>query len=151
MLERVVRGDYLDPDGGTAAFEQFFSLGRQDRLVAGPRGAALSVSGMALSGSCLQGQIQGLVAVQTVHGVVEATAILGPRGHPLGTAVLVGILCGFCAALGRHGNQRLGGGPRGHRGRCLLIICVGDSCKRERERKKKAQSVEFLHGAGLQL
>lgn len=100
--ERVVRGDYLDPDGGAAAFEELFSLGHQDGLVTGPRGATLRVSGMALSCSCFQSQIHGLVAVQTVHGVVKSPAILGPWGHPLGTAVLVGVLCRFCATLGRH-------------------------------------------------
>lgn len=98
----MVRGDYLDPDGGAAALEELFSLGRQDGLVIGPHGATLHVSGMALSRSCFQSQIHGFVAVQTVHGVVEATAILGPRGHPLGPAVLVSVLCRFCAALGRH-------------------------------------------------
>lgn len=134
--ERVVRGDYLDPDGGAAAFEELFSLGDQDSLVAAPCGAALSVGCVALSCSCFQSQIHCLVAVETVHGVVEAAAaILGPWGHPLGTAVLVGILCRFCAALGCHRDQRLGGGPWRHRGRCLLVICVGDSCKRRRPRQ----------------
>lgn len=98
----MVRGDYLDPDGGAAALEELLSLGHQDGLVTGPRGAALRLSGMALSRSCFQSQIHGLVAVQTVHGVVETTAILGPRGHPLGPAVLVGVLCRFRATLGRH-------------------------------------------------
>lgn len=46
---RVVRGDYLDPDGGATAFEELFSLGYQDRLVNAPCGAALSISRVALS------------------------------------------------------------------------------------------------------
>lgn len=96
---------YLDPDGGAPAPEELLGFGRQDGLIAGPpqaAQAALALCGVALGGGCLQGQVQGLVAVQTVRGVVEATAVLGPRGHPLGAAVLVGILRGLGAALGRY-------------------------------------------------
>lgn len=60
---RVVKGEYLDPDGGTATFEELFSLGCQDRLVDAPCGAALGVRRVALGCSCFQSQIHGLVAV----------------------------------------------------------------------------------------
>lgn len=60
---RVVKGEYLDPDGGAATFEELFSFGCQDCLVDAPCGAALGVCCMALGCSCFQSQIHGLVAV----------------------------------------------------------------------------------------
>lgn len=120
---------YLDPDGGAPALEEVLGLGHQDGLVAGPRGAALAFGGEALGCGRLQGKAHGLVAVQTVRGVVEAAAILGPRGHPLGAAVLVGVLRGLGAALRRHRDQGLGGGARGDGRWRFLVIRIGDSCK----------------------
>lgn len=122
-------GRYLDPNGGALALEEFLGLGRQDGLVAGPRGASLALGGVALGRGRLQGQAHGLVAVQTVRGIVEAAAVRGPGGHPLGAAVLVGILRGLGAALRGHRDQGLGGGARGHGGRRLLVAGIGDACE----------------------
>ena len=122
-------GRYLDPNGGALALEEFLCLGRQDGLVAGPRGASLALRGMALGRGRLQSQAHGLVAVQTVRGIVEAAAVWGPGGHPLGTAVLVGVLCGLSAALRRHRDQGLRGGAGGHGGRRLLVAGIGDACE----------------------
>ena len=117
----AAEGGYLDPNGGVPAPEEVLSL------VAGPPQA---ISSVALGSGRLQGQVHGLVAVQTVRGVVEAPTVLGPRGHPLGAAVLVGVLRGLRAALRRDRDQGFGGGPRGHGWRRLLVVRVRDSCKR---------------------
>lgn len=126
---RAVRGGYLDPDGGASALEEVLGLGHQDGLVAGPHGAALALGGEALGCGRLQGKAHGLGAVQTVCGVVEAAAVLGPWGHPLGAAVLVGVLRGLRAALRGHRDQGLGGGARGDGRRRLLVVRVGDGCR----------------------
>lgn len=126
------RGRYLDPDGGAPALEEALSLGHEGGLVTGPHRAALALGGMALGRGRLQGQAHGLVAVQTVRGVVEAAAVLGPRGHPLGAAVLVGVLRGLGAALCRHRDQRLGGGAGGYGRWCLFVVGVGHGWKRDR-------------------
>lgn len=91
---------YLNPYGGTLALEELLCLSHQDGLVAGSDGGTLRH--VALGSCSLQGEVHGLVAVQAVCGVVHPSPILGPRGHPLGPAVMVCILGGLCAALGRH-------------------------------------------------
>lgn len=123
------RGRYLDPNGGALALEELLGLGHQDGLVAGPRGASLALGSVALGRGRLQGQAHGLGAVQTVRGVVEAVAVRGPGGHPLGSAVLVGVLRGLRAALRRHRDQGFGGGAGGHGRRRLLVAGVGDACE----------------------
>lgn len=87
----------------------------------GAVGDVLAGGAVHLSVSRLYGCRQGLHAVDALRGVGQAR--LGADSRPwAGAPVHVGILGGFCAALGRDGYERFGrGGPWWDRGRCLLV------------------------------
>lgn len=78
---------------------------------------------MPLAGCRLHRHGDGLGAVQAVRGAVDGTAeaVRGPKAAPRVPALLVGILGGFRTALGRHGDEGLGGAARRH-GRCGLLV-----------------------------
>lgn len=89
----------------------------------------------------LHGDGHSLGAVQAVGGVVEGPAGAQAHGEFVGSpqsstgepCLVVGVLGGLCAALGRDGDEGFGGGARRDRGRGLLIVgCVGDGWKRQR-------------------
>lgn len=83
----------------------------------------------------LHGYGRGLGAVQAVGGVVEASARVQPQAETIGgphpatrePPLVVGVLRGLGAALGRDGDERFGGGAGRDWGRGLLVVgCVGD-------------------------
>lgn len=89
----------------------------------------------------LHGNGHSLGAVQAVGGVVEGSVgaqahgefVRSPQSSAGEPCLVVGVLSGLCAALGRDGDEGFGGGARRDRGRGLLIVrCIGDSWKRQR-------------------
>lgn len=85
--------------------------------------------------SCLHGYGHSLGAVQAVGGVVEGTAGTQPQAEAIGgphptmrvPPLVVRILGGLSAALGRDGDEGFGGGAGRDRRRGLLVVgCVGD-------------------------
>lgn len=92
---------------------------------------------------CLHGYGHGLGAVQTVGGVIEAPAwaqpqtetIRGPHPTVRVPPLVVGVLGGLSAALGRDGDEGFGGGAWWDwRGGLLVVGCVGDGWKRWKDR-----------------
>lgn len=71
---------------------------------------------------CLHGDGHRFGTVQAVRGVVEAPtqAVRRPQGTMGQPALVVGILGGLGAALGRHGDEGLRGGAGWHRRGGLL-------------------------------
>ena len=89
----------------------------------------------------LHGYADGLGAVQAVGGVVQgraqaepqAQAVRGPHAPPRVPTLVVGVLGGLCAALGRDGDEGLGGGAGRDGGRGLLVARgVADGWKTRR-------------------
>lgn len=83
----------------------------------------------------LHGDGHSLGAVQAVGGVVEDPAgaqaqgqlVGGPHAPAREPGLVVGVLGGLCAALGRDGDEGLGGGAGRDRRRGLLVVGrVGD-------------------------
>lgn len=84
---------------------------------------------------CLHGYGHSLGAVQAVGGVIkgpawvqpQAEAIRGPHPTMRVPPLVVGVLGGLCAALGRDGDEGFGGGAWWDRWRSLLVVgCIGD-------------------------
>lgn len=91
---------------------------------------------------CLHGYGHSLGAVQAVGGVIEgpawaqpqAEAVRGPHSTVRVPCLVVGVLCGLGAALGRDGDEGFGGGAgRDRRRRLLVVGCVGDGWKRQKD------------------
>ncbi len=90
---------------------------------------------------CLHGYGHSLSAVQAVGGVIESPAWAQPQAeaiipHPTMRVppLMVGVLGGLRAALGRDGDKRFGGGAgRDRRGGLLVIGCVGDCWKIQKD------------------
>ena len=85
----------------------------------------------------LHGDGDGLGAVQAVGGVVDGPARVQPQAeavrgpHPTVPPVVVGVLGGLGAALGRDGDEGFGrGAGRDWRRGLLVVGCVGDGWKR---------------------
>lgn len=114
---------YLNSDRGTWGFQILLSLGHQHCLVTCLDGGVATQRRMPLARRRLHGHCDRLSAVQAVCGAVDGTtkAIRGPQTASRMPALLVGILCGLCAALSCHRDKRLGGGARGHRRWSLLV------------------------------
>jgi len=130
----------LDPYGGAWRLQVLLRLGHQDGLVTGQHRAVAVRGGVPLAGHgarCLHGYAHGLGAVQAVGGVVQgrgraeaqaqaqaqaqARAVGGPHAAPRVPPLMVGVLGGLCAALGRDGDEGLGGGAGRDGGRGLLV------------------------------
>lgn len=88
---------------------------------------------------CLHGYGHSLGAVQAVVGVIEgparvqpqAEAVRGPHPTMRVPPLVIGVLGGLGAALGRDGDEGFGGGAGRDRRRGLLVVgCVGDGWKK---------------------
>lgn len=85
--------------------------------------------------SCLHSYGHSLGAVQAVSGVIEAPSWTQPQAEAIGrphptvkvSPLVVSILGGLGAALGRDGDEGFGGGARWYwRWGLLVARCVGD-------------------------
>jgi hypothetical protein len=105
----------------------------------------------------LHGQRHRLGTIQAVGGVVEvstraAQTVRRPQDTPPRVpSLVVGILGGICAALGRHRDEGLGGGARWHRRwrLCLIARRVRHRWRASRERRERKRSyckAEVLKG-----
>lgn len=90
----------------------------------------------------LHGYGNSLGAVQAVGGVIEGPAWAQPQAetvrspHPTMRVppLVVSVLGGLGAALGRDGDEGFGGGARWDRRRGLLVVgCVGDGWKKQKD------------------
>lgn len=134
----------LYPYGGAGGLQVLLSLGHQDGLVTREHGAVAVRGRVSFSShdpSGLHGYRHGLGTVQAVDGVVEppartqAQAEAVRRPHPAVRLppLVVGVLGGLCAALGRDGDEGFGGGARRDWwGGLLVAWCVGDGWKEEK-------------------
>lgn len=90
---------------------------------------------------CLHGYGHSLGAVQAVGGVIEgpawtqaqAEAVRGPYAPMRKPPLMVGVLRGLGAALGRDGDEGFGSVTGRDWRRALLVVgCVGDDWKDEK-------------------
>lgn len=123
IKRRWRRSCYLYPNRRTWGFQVLLGFGHQHCFVTCLDGGVAAQRCVSLACCWLHGHRDRLSAVQAVHGAVDGTtkAICGPQTTPWMSALLVGILCGLCTALGCHRDKRLGGGARGHRRWSLLV------------------------------
>lgn len=128
----------LYPYRGTGCLQVLLSFGHQDGFVTGEH-RAVAVCGRVSfprhDPRCLHGYGYSLGAVQAVGGVVEAPAGAQAQAQALRVphptvrvpSLVVGVLRGLGAALGRDGDEGFGGGAGWHWRRGLFVIgCVGD-------------------------
>lgn len=135
----------LYPYRGPRCLQVLLSLGHQDGLVAGEHGAVAVCGRVSFSShdpGCLHGDGHSLGAVQAVGGVVEgpswgqpqAEAVRGPHSTVRVPCLVVGVLGGLGATLGCDGDEGFGGGAGRDRRRGLLVVgCVGDGWKKQKD------------------